>query len=352
MCLLWRSMGRIYPDWEENQYLQHFRVSKDSFWYLCQTYGKYFKKQTTHLRRPLPPPKRLAIVLHWLAQANSYSELAAMYAIGKSTVVAIAHEGIAILRERLVPEAILFPTGRELDQVMVDFEALCGLPCCGGALDGTFMSIKKPVDFGDTYFCYKKFTAIIVLACVDARGIFTYVNAGRPGSVGDSYTYRHSVMSQKVASGEWLAHSPRTIEGVSVKPFVVADAAFPLEPTCIKCYEVGQPPYRRSFNYSLIRTRRVVEQAFGRLKGRWKIMDGRCMLNDPVFARHVAVVCCGLHNVCERHQCVFEPGWLPDESAYIDTTPANLQATAVIGSASSVREAIARHIHRHRPAPQ
>ena len=126
MCLLWRSMGRIYPDWEENQYLQHFRVSKDSFWYLCQTYGKYFKKQTTHLRRPLPPPKRLAIVLHWLAQANSYSELAAMYAIGKSTVVAIAHEGIAILRERLVPETILFPTGRELDQVMVDFEACVG----------------------------------------------------------------------------------------------------------------------------------------------------------------------------------------------------------------------------------
>ena len=50
------------------------------------------------------------------------------------------------------------------------------------------MAMKKPSDFGDTYFCYKKFIAIIVLACVDARGIFTYVNAGRPGSVGDSYT--------------------------------------------------------------------------------------------------------------------------------------------------------------------
>ena len=71
VCLLWRSMGRIYPDWEENQYLQHFRVSKDSFWYLCQTYGKYFKKQTTRLRRPLPPPKRLAIVLHWSSLRTS-----------------------------------------------------------------------------------------------------------------------------------------------------------------------------------------------------------------------------------------------------------------------------------------
>ena len=60
--------------------------------------------------------------------------------------------------------------------MMVDFEALCGLPCCGGALDGTFMPIKKPADFGDTCLCYMKFTAIIVLACGDARSIFTYVN--------------------------------------------------------------------------------------------------------------------------------------------------------------------------------
>ena len=72
-----------------------------------------------------------------------------------------------------------------------------------GALDDTFMAVKKPLDFGDTYFSYKKFIAIIVLACVDARGIFTYVNTGRPGSVGDSYTYRLVFCFEKlqVASG-------------------------------------------------------------------------------------------------------------------------------------------------------
>ena len=113
---------------------------------------------------------------------------------------------------------------------------------------------------------------------MDARGNFAYVNAGRPGSVGDSYTYRHSIMFQMIASGEWLAHSPRTISGVNVKPFIVADSAFPLSSTCMKCYEVGQPAYRRSFNYSLIHTRRVVEQAFGQFKWCWKIMDRKCSL--------------------------------------------------------------------------
>ena len=346
-------MGRNYPDWEDSQYLQHFRVSKDTFWFLSQTYGKHFKKEDTRLRRAIPAAKRLAIVLHWLAHASSFSQLAALYAIGKSTVVSIVHQGIDILREKLTPNAILFPTASELEQVMVDFEALCGLPFCAGALDGTFMPIKKPEEFGDTYFCYKKFCSIIVLGCVDARGIFTYVNAGRPGSVGDSYAFRHSLLYEKISSGEWLAHSSRLIEGVHVKPFLVADSAFPLDSTCMKCYDdTGtMANYKRSFNYSLIRTRRVVEQAFGRLKGRWRIMDGPCKINDPVLVRKVAMVCCALHNICERHQCPFEPGWLPDESAFVQTTPANLQATTVIGAASTVRDALARHVHHHRPAP-
>ena len=131
-------------------------------------------------------------MLHWLAQGSSYSELAALYAVGESTVVAVVHDLIDELCQRLVPDAIRFPTGQELDQVIVDFEDLCGVPMCAGALDGTFMGIKKPTEYGDTYYWYKKFISIIVLACVDARGIFTSVNAGRPGSVCDSYTYRHS----------------------------------------------------------------------------------------------------------------------------------------------------------------
>lgn len=59
---------------------------------------------------------------------------------------------------------------------MVDFELLCGLPCSGGALDGTFMPIKKPPEFGDTIPI--NISATIVLGCVDARGILTCVNAG------------------------------------------------------------------------------------------------------------------------------------------------------------------------------
>ena len=81
-------------------------------------------------------------------------------------------------------------------------------------------------------------------------------------------------------------------------------------------------------------------------------MDCPCRVIDAVFVWKVAMVCCALHNVCERHQCPFEPGWIPDESLYVNTTSTNLQASVVIGPAAGIRDAIATYIHCHRPAPQ
>ena len=122
------------------------------------------------------------------------------------------------------------------------------------------MQIKKPTEFGDSYYYYKHFMAIIVLGCVDAHGIFTYVNAGRPRSIGNSYTYRRSVLSEKLSNGEWLNHSPKRIEGCNVRLFLVADAAFTLASNMMKCYDnsTALDPFKRSFNYRLIRTRRLV----------------------------------------------------------------------------------------------
>ena len=144
VCHLWRRMGRSYPDWENNQYVQNFRMTEDTFWLLSQTYKKYFKREDTHMRRAIPATKRIAILLHWLAHSSSFSQLAVLYALGKSTIVSIVHEGIDILCKRLVPQAIKFPTGSELSQVMVDFKALCGLPFCAGALTAHSCLSKNP----------------------------------------------------------------------------------------------------------------------------------------------------------------------------------------------------------------
>ena len=79
-----------------------------------------------------------------------------------------------------------------MEQVLVDFENLRGgvLPLCAGAVEGTFLKVRKPCVYRDSYWCYKHYTGILILACVDARGVFTYVNAGSPGSGRDAAVFK------------------------------------------------------------------------------------------------------------------------------------------------------------------
>lgn len=89
--------------------------------------------------------------------------------------------------------------------------------------------------------------------------------------------------------------------GFPLTPYLVADCAFGLTDFVMKCYETANPSLAQfNFNYAVIRTRRVVENAFGRLKGRFHIMHGNCRFNDTDFCANVAMVCCALHNFIEH----------------------------------------------------
>ena len=83
------------------------------------------------------------------------------------------------------------------------------------------------------------------------------------------------------------------LNGQEIRPFLVADSAFSLSPTVMKCFDGDHlTPSPKSFNnYLVVPTKRVVEQAFGRLKGRWRV-TAQSRLNDLVFTSLVGTVCC------------------------------------------------------------
>ena len=76
----------------------------------------------------------------------------------------------------------------------------------------------------------------------------------------------------------------------------------------------GLTTQQKTFNYSLSRARIVVENSFGRLKGRW-----RCLLkrNDTIIKDMPTVIsaCCVLYNICEVHSNHFNREWLHNMAA-------------------------------------
>ena len=132
---------------------------------------------------------------------------------------------------------VQFPQGEDLLQVMVDFEALEGLPQCSGAIDGCLIPMQNPPDSGlfrEKYSCYKNFPAINRLAVYDAHLIFTYVDAGHAGSVGDAGAFDRSLLKSGLISDKLFPMSQAdefynslSEEPVLVHPFLVGDAALP-----------------------------------------------------------------------------------------------------------------------------
>ena len=312
------EMGKDATGYLDTKYVKAFRVNHALFEALHGDTHCLWEKADTNYRSAISAEKRLAIVLYWLAHGPTQETLATLFSVGQSTVHNILHSGVTTLRSYLVKRSIVFPRGRELQRVMAGFKKLCKLPMCAGAMDGTFMKIVKPVVWGDSYWSYKSYPAVLILAVVDVDGIFTFVDAGRAASLGDAYVFNRSRLRKKLEDGSWLSDGiTKLVSGQRIKPYLLADSAFGASQHVVKGFKhPPQPGRQTSFNSAVNQGRKVVETAFGRLKGRFRVLKSN-FIRDPEFAAEVAMLCCALHNMCTRARVEFFDSWLPDPSDYV-----------------------------------
>lgn len=183
-------------------------------------------------------------------------------------------------------------------EIAKDFERKWNLPNILGALDGKHVVIQAPSSEGSAYHNYKGTHSIVLLALVDANYKFTYVNIGMNGRVSDGGVYRESDLFKSIEKNSLNFPEDRPLPGRQKSvPFVIAaDAAFPLSTHILKPYPFRQMTIQqRIFNYRLSRVRRVVENTFGILANRFRILLTTIPLR-PEKARIIVQACVALHN--------------------------------------------------------
>ncbi len=108
----------------------------------------------------------------------------------------------------------------------------------------------------------------------------------------------------------------RKIKETEVPLVILGDPAYPLLPWLKKPFQENPrtSPEKRNFNDRQSRARMVVENSFGRLKGRWRRLLKRIDSQLPNVP-HIVASCVTLHTICETYgdNCLNE--WVVDEEA-------------------------------------
>ena len=302
--IVWQTFSSY--DWMEN-----FRMSRETFVYVCNEVRELVKKENTSMRDSIPTEQRVAIALWYLSSGSDFRTISHLFGISKSTVCLVVKEVCNAIVQVLLPKYIKWPTGESLTDTIHGFERKWGFPQCAGAIDGTHIPIISPEYCPADYFNRKGWHSIIMQGVVNHLGQFTDVYVGWPGRVHDARVLVNSNLFHKGTSGTLFPDSVRRICGKDVPIVLIGDPAYPLLPWLIKAFpdNGSLSQQQRTFNYRLSNARVIVEHSYGRLKGRW-----RCLLKridvDIGSVPTLVSACTVLHNICEIHGERFDDEWL------------------------------------------
>lgn len=192
-------------------------------------------------------------------------------------------------------------TKEEWIKIAKEFENKWQFINCGGAMDGKHIRIVPLPGSGAMYYNYKNFYSIVLMALVGPNYEFIYVDVGKNGRMSDGGVLEYTEFYRKLKLGE--LKFPENNETVHNLNFVVlGDEAFGLEPNFLKPFAQRELDYeKRIFNYRLSRARNVVENAFGIISARFRLLQTAINIKSHSSICYIVLAICTLHNYLCKH---------------------------------------------------
>ena len=194
----------LLVSFQENDWLENFRMEKDTFQYICYQLRQNLRRQCTVMRQQIPVEKKIAVTIWWLATYLDYCTIGHLFGISRGCVCCIVHE----VCEALMPRYIKWPEGEKLKEVGEVFQSKWGYPQCCGAVDGSHILILAPTEFHTDFFNSKGWHSIILQGVVDLRYRFPDITLAWPGCVHDARVLANSSLFRRGQHMEAFQISP------------------------------------------------------------------------------------------------------------------------------------------------
>jgi len=239
------------------------------------------------MRKAVPSKVRLAVYIYYIAHSSSFQVTGEFFGLGSSTVGEILDEIVSGICFKM-GHFISLPSAEEFVHIAASNEQKYKIPQCTLFGDGSHIPILPPHQSPESYFNRKCFYSINILAFVDHRQKIRDLVVGYPGKCGDARIFRNSHLGHQ--HQEILGRLPERIVTVgenetAVLPmFLLGDSAFANTKhfvTTFETNEINRSISVKRLNRRLAGMRYIVENTFGVLKCRWRIL-----MNKMNYGQH------------------------------------------------------------------
>ncbi|KAF8785196.1 Protein ALP1-like like protein [Argiope bruennichi] len=262
-----------------------FRMSATDFESLLGKIGKFIAKKSTNMREPIPIQERLAVTLIFFATGDSQSSLSYLFKFSKQTISRCIDDVCKAIIQELKEEIKLPKNEDEWLCIAQQYENQWNFPSCLRAIDGKHVVIQCQIIHLQSFFFfnYKGTFRVVLLALVDTRYCFSFVDTGCQGRISDGGVFNNSALLTKLKMGQLKLPHERKLQplGKNLLYVFLGDSAFALSRHMMKPYpgNFEKRSTQRIFNYRLSRARRVVENVFGIMASVFEFSENRWTYN-------------------------------------------------------------------------
>ena len=273
----------VVPLLPPTRYQYFFRMSRAQY---KEVEKKIIKSNHLNLRKGcLSISKRIHLVLYFLGHNAEVLGMSDRFNMAVGAVFKYIEQMIKLLSS-MFESNIIWPNQEVKQSIIAGFKKMGGINNCVGANDGTHINIQGVGEYRAAYTTRKLSYAINLTVISDCTKRICYGIVGEPGSYNDSRVFGYKPFAEDqntyvVDDEVFFGDSGYTLSNKMIIPYA------------------NPSQQQMSFNHLHSKMRVIVENCFGLLKGKWKILGTTIRFKKTIKkVVDITRACMVLHNLC------------------------------------------------------